>query len=181
MNRLGQALRIRPGEGRMAVLLIGLMLFTSAGGSIGGNGIEALFFARFGVQFLPYMYMALGVTTLITSLAITALLSRVARERLYIILPLALALLLIGERVLLTLNQNWVYPVLWLGMNVKGSLQGLLTWGLASIACDTRQAKRLFPLFSAGGILGAVVGGLGTQSLANWLHSENLLLVWAGA
>ncbi len=181
MNRLGEALKIRPGEGRMAVLLIGLMLFTSAGGSIGGNGIEALFFARFGTQFLPYMYVALGVTTLITSLAITALLSRVARERLYILLPLALALLLIGERVLLTLNQNWVYPVLWLGMNVKGSLQGLLTWGLASIACDTRQAKRLFPLFSAGGILGAVVGGLGTQSLANWLHSENLLLVWAGA
>jgi HEAT repeat protein/predicted MFS family arabinose efflux permease len=165
----------------MVVLLIGLMLFTSAGGSIGGNGIEALFFARFGVQFLPYMYMALGVITLITSLAITALLSRVARERLYIILPLALALLLIGERALLALNQNWAYPVLWLGMNVKGSLQGLLTWGLAGVACDTRQAKRLFPLFSAGGILGAVVGGLGTQSLANWLHSENLLLVWAGA
>jgi HEAT repeat protein len=165
----------------MATLLIGVMLFTSAGGSIGGNGIEALFFSRFGVQFLPYMYVALGVTTLITSLAITALLGRVARERLYVILPLALALLLVGERALLTLNQNWVYPVLWLGMNVKGSLQGLLTWGLAGIACDTRQAKRLFPLFSAGGIFGAVVGGLGTQSLANWLHSENLLLVWAGA
>ncbi len=181
MRRLGEALKVRPGEGRMVVLLIGLMLFTSAGGSIGGNGIEALFFARFGVQFLPYMYMALGVITLITSLAITALLSRVARERLYIILPLALALLLIGERALLALNQNWAYPVLWLGMNVKGSLQGLLTWGLAGVACDTRQAKRLFPLFSAGGILGAVVGGLGTQSLANWLHSENLLLVWAGA
>ena len=26
----------------------------------------------------------------------------------------------------------------------------------ASAACDTRQAKRLFPLFSAGGIIGAI-------------------------
>ena len=181
MKRLGEALKVRPGEGRMAALVIGLMLFTSAGGSIGGNGIEALFFSRFGVQFLPYMYVALGVITLITSLALTALLGRVARERLYTVLPLALAMLLLGEWVLLTLHQNWVYPVLWLGMNVKGSLQGLLTWGLAGIACDTRQAKRLFPLFSAGGILGAVVGGLGTQTLARWLHSENLLLIWAGA
>ncbi len=181
MKRLGEALKVRPGEGRMAALLMGLMLFTSAGGSIGGNGIEALFFSRFGVQFLPYMYVALGVITLVTSLSITALLGRVARERLYLILPLVLALLLIGERVLLTLHQSWVYPVLWLGMNVKGSLQGLLTWGLAGLACDTRQAKRLFPLFSAGGILGAVVGGLGTQSLASVLHSENLLLIWAGA
>ena len=66
MNRLAQVLKVRPGEGRMVALLVGLMLFTSAGGSIGGNGIEALFFSRFGVQYLPYMYMALGAVTLIT-------------------------------------------------------------------------------------------------------------------
>ncbi len=181
MQRLATVFKVRPGEGQLAILLVGLMFATSAGGSIGGNGIEALFFARFGVQYLPYMYMALGAVTLITSLSITAVLGRVARERLYTILPLILAFVLIGERLLLTLNQNWIYPVLWLGMNIKGSLQGLLTWGLAGLACDTRQAKRLFPLFSAGGILGAVVGGLATQSLAGALHSENLLLVWAGA
>jgi HEAT repeat protein len=181
MQHLTAALKIRPGEGRAAGLLIGLMFVTSAGGSIGGNGIEALFFARFGVQFLPYLYMALSVVSLITSLSITALLGRVARERLYAVLPIVLALVLIGERALLALHQSWIYPALWLAMNIKGALQGLLTWGLAGLACDTRQAKRLFPLFSAGGILGAVVGGLATQSLAGALHSENLLLVWAGA
>jgi len=165
----------------MAALLVGLMLFTSAGGSIGGNGIEALFFSRFGVQFLPYMYVALGLITFITSLAITALLGRVARERLYIILPLVLGLILVGEWALVALKLNWFYPVMWLGMNVMGSLQGLLTWGLAGAACDTRQAKRLFPLFGAGGILGAVIGGLGTRPLVNLLRAENLLLVWAAA
>lgn len=165
----------------MAALLVGLMLFTSAGGSIGGNGIEALFFSRFGVQFLPYMYVALGTVTFITSLAITALLGRVARERLYIVLPLVLGLILVGEWALVALKLNWFYPVMWLGMNVMGSLQGLLTWGLAGAACDTRQAKRLFPLFGAGGILGAVIGGLGTRPLVNLLRAENLLLVWAVA
>jgi hypothetical protein len=164
----------------MAMLLIGLMLFTSAGGSIGGNGIDALFLSQFGVQYLPYMYVALGIVALAMSFIIAALLGRVARERLYVILPLALALILIVERALLVLNQSWIYPVLWLGMNVKGSLQGLFTWGLAGIVCDTRQAKRLFPLFGAGGILGAVVGGFSTRPLADWLHAENLLLIWAG-
>jgi hypothetical protein len=140
-----------------------------------------LFFSQFGVQYLPYMYVALGIVALAMSFIIAALLGRVARERLYVILPLALALILIVERALLALNQSWIYPVLWLGMNVKGSLQGLFTWGLAGVVCDTRQAKRLFPLFGAGGILGAVIGGFATRPLADWLHAENLLLIWAGA
>ncbi len=165
----------------MALLIIGVMIFTSAGSSIGSNGIEALFFARFGVQYLPYMYMALGVITLITSLAITALLGRVAREKLYIALPIALAVLLIGGRVVIALELNWFYPVLWLGKEVMNTLIGLLSWGLAGFMCDTRQAKRLFPIFGAGRILGSVIGGFGTQPLAAWLRAENLLLVWAGA
>src|SRR5712692_5345690 len=83
MNRLGEVLRVRPGEGPIVALLVGVMAVTSAGGSIGGNGIEALFYSRFGVQFLPYMYVALGIITLATSLAITALLGRFSGARLY--------------------------------------------------------------------------------------------------
>src|SRR3990172_3269785 len=180
VNRIAEALKIRPGEGRMAVLLIGLMLFTSGGGALGGNATEALFFARFGVELLPYMYMVLGVFTLITSLTVTALLGRIRREALYVALPFVLAFVLIAERLVIELQFKGFFAVMWLGMNVIGSLQGLLTWGLAGASCDTRQAKRLFPLFSAGGILGAVLGGLVTQPLARWLHSENLLLIWAG-
>lgn len=165
----------------MALLLVGLMLFTSAGGAIGGNAIEALFFARFGVEFLPYMYVVLGLFSFAMSFAITALMGRIARERLYVALPFVLGFALIAERLVIFLDLKWFYAVMWLAMNVIGSLQGLLTWGLAGAACDTRQAKRLFPLFSAGGILGTVIGGLATQPLARWLHSENLLLVWAGA
>ena len=42
-------------------------------------------------------------------------------------------------------------------------LQWLFTWGLLGIVVDTRQAKRLFPLFGAGAILGVVIGGLLTR------------------
>jgi HEAT repeat protein len=181
MDRLRAALKVRPGEGRMVALQIGLTFCVSAGGSLGGNGVDALFVKRFGVQYLPYLYMALGLVALVTLLGTAGLLSRVSRERLYTGLPLALALALIGERAIVGLELNWFYPVMWLGMNVMGALQGLFTWGLAGMVTDTRQAKRLFPLFGAGNILGAVVGGFLTAPLAGLLRAENLLLAWAAA
>lgn len=182
MTRFWELLAVRPSERRMASLLVGLMLITAAGSAIGSTGIETLFYSRFGVQYLPYMYVALGLMTFVVSLGITAMLGRARREWLYLALPLGLAALLVGERVVLALGLHWFYPVLWLLKEVVNSLQGgILTWGLAGAVCDTRQAKRLFPLFAAGGILGSVLGGLATGPLVSWLRVENLLFVWAVA
>lgn len=176
-----RALDVRDGEGALVGLLFGVMLAISAGGCVGGNAVDALFFARFGVRYLPYMYVTLGIVTAVTAMSFTAALGRFSRRRLYVVVPVSLALVLVAERALLGFGPRWLYPVMWLGMMLTGSLQSLVTWGLAALVCDTRQAKRLFPLFAAGGVLGAVFGGLGTQPLARWLHSENLLLVWAAA
>src|SRR5689334_16285134 len=138
MRKIAELLKIRPGEERVSVLLIGIMVLTSGGGSIGGTAIEALFYSRFGVDFLPYMYIVLGPTILITSLIITGALSRVRREILYALLPLALGAVLLGEWAIVTgAHPNWFYPVMWTLMNVLGMLQGLLTWGLAGLVCDT--------------------------------------------
>lgn len=164
----------------MATLVIGLMLFTSAGFTLGNTGVEALFFARFGVQFLPYMYMALGVLSFFITLGITALLGRVRHEMLYMVLPIVMAAVLIGEWVLLFTELNALYPLLWLGMSVLDSLIGLVVWGIASMICDTRQSKRLFPLFNTGRILGSMLGGFATSLLVNWIGTENLILVMAG-
>ncbi len=180
MNRILETFKIKSGEERISALLVGLMLFTSTGGTIGGIATEALFFARFGVEFLPNMYVILGLFTFVTSMAITIIMGRFSKQKLFIALPLIIGFALIAERMILLLDVKWFFAAMWLGMNVINGLQGLFTWGLASAACDTRQSKRLFPLFSAGGILGSVLGGLLTQPLARWLHSENLLLVWAG-
>ncbi|MBN1450700.1 MAG: HEAT repeat domain-containing protein [Anaerolineales bacterium] len=179
MKRLAEVLKIHPGEERMATLIIVVMLFTSAGFTLGNTGVEALFFARFGVEFLPYMYMALGVLSFFITLGITALLGRIRHERLYMLLPIVMAAVLVGGWALLFTELNLIYPLLWLGMAVLDSLINLVIWGLASMICDTRQSKRLFPLFNTGRILGAVLGGFSTGLLVNWFGTENLLLVMA--
>src|ERR671922_260795 len=180
MTRLAQALSVRPGESRMASLMIGIMLFTAMGASLGGTGIEALFFARFGVEYLPYMFLGLGITSMVISFGTTAALGSIPRRILYLAIPLFLAVVLILARMALLTKLSWLYPALWLGKEILNSLTGILIWGIAGVVCDTRQAKRLFPLFNASRILGQVIGGFVTGLLVNSIGIENLLLVWAG-
>ncbi len=163
----------------MTSLMIGIMLLTAAGASLGGTAIETLFFARFGVDYLPYMFIGLGITSMIMSFGTTAALGRIQRGVLYVSLPVLIAMILLIARFALLTKLNWLYPALWLGKEILNSLIGLLIWGIAGTVCDTRQAKRLFPLFNASRILGQVVGGFATGILVNFLGTENLLIVWA--
>ena len=110
----------------------------------------------------------------------TGVMARVQVSRLYGWLPLVMAVLLVGARIFLVLNLNWFYAVLWLGMNIFWIIQNLFTWGSAGLVCDGRQAKRLFPLFGVGGIVGLALGSLATGPLVNLIGTENLLLILRG-
>lgn len=180
MTRFAQALSIRSGENRTASLMIGIMLFTTIGAALGGTGIEALFFARFGVEYLPYMFVGLGIISMIMSFGFSAALGSIPRRILYIFIPLFIALILIVARLALFTRLSWLYPALWLGKEILNFLIGILVWGIAGVVCDTRQAKRLFPLFNASRILGQVIGGFVTGALVNSIGVENLLIVWSG-
>ena len=181
MNKLAALLSLKPNEGRLSALMIGIMLFCAMGAALGGTGIEALFFARFGTDYLPYMYIGLGITSMITSFIVTAALGRIPKRIVYTAIPILIALLLIGARLALLTQAKWLYPSLWLGKEVLNALISLMIWGIAGVACDTRQAKRLFPLFNAAFILGQVIGGFATGLLVNLIGTENLLIVWAGS
>ena len=115
----------------MASLTIGVMLLTSVGAALGGRGIEALFFARFGVEYLPYMFVGLGITSMIMSFGMTALLSRIPKQILYVAIPLLVSVVLVLARFALLSNSNWLYPALWLGKEVLNILIGLVIWGIA--------------------------------------------------
>src|SRR5574339_60202 len=118
MNRLANLLSIKPNEGRMSALLIGIMLTTAFGAALGGTGIEALFFARFGVDYLPYMYIGLGITSMITSFIVTAALGRIPKRLVYTAIPILIVILLVAARLALLTQARWLYPGLWLGKEV---------------------------------------------------------------
>ena len=163
----------------MVGLTVGLMFLTWAGFTIGQSSIDALLFAGFGVDELPVLYLLLGGLLFVASLGVTALLGRMARGKLFTLLPLALAVILMAGWLTAQAGIDLVYPALWLVAGLAFLVQGSYLWGIAGLVTDTRQAKRLFPMFGAGGIAGAALGGLVTRPLALWLQPENLLLLWA--
>jgi HEAT repeat protein len=181
VGRLQATLRIRPGEGSVAFRFVSLMFVGMTGAAVGANGVESLFFSRFGPEFLPYLYIVLAVVTFVLTIAVSTLLARPDPTRVLLSVLAALAVMLVGARAILTLGIRWFYPALWVVMMVAWTAQIMASWGLAGALHDTRQAKRLFPLYGSGLILGGVVGGLMTGPLASTIGAENLLLVWVAA
>ena len=180
MRSAASALRIHASERRITALVATLMFVSLSGATIGESGVNALFFERIGTQALPLMYLAQAGATLVAMFALTTVLERVRHRSVYIWSPLLLAAFVLAERGVLLTGVRWIYPVLWVTVAFATLAQAIGLWGTAGAVVDTRQAKRLFPIFGAGGILGAVVGGLLTRPLADALGAENLLLVWVG-
>jgi HEAT repeat protein len=147
--------------------------------TLGESGIDALFFDRVGVQALPVTYILQGAASFAVMLVLTGTLGKLGPRRIYLFAPLALAIVLVVERALILTDVRWIYYILWITAGVGMLLLGISVWGVAGAVVDTRQAKRLFPIFGAGGILGSVIGGLLTRPLAGIMGAENLLVVWA--
>lgn len=146
---------------------------------IAQSSIDALFFARYGVENLPKLYLVVGVAMFLTTAGVGVLLARVGRERVFVLIPAAISVAALVGRIALEEDATWVYGALWILQSVAEFTCLLAIWGLAGLVSDTRQAKRFFPLIAAGGVVGLIVGGLVTGPLAAALGSENLLLVWA--
>jgi HEAT repeat protein len=179
LNRLAALLKVRLDEGRLVVLVALLFAFIQAGQGMGDNAASALFLLRFGVDYLPYMYIAAGMLTFVITMAYSAGLGRFEKGRFFLWVISAFAALLIIERAALTLSFPFLYPALWLTVNGMGGILGTLVWNLAGEVCDARQAKRLFPLFTSAGILGSVLGNAVTGFIAKLLGTDNLLFLYA--
>src|SRR5215471_16081505 len=110
VNRLTALLQIRPGELRKAGLVAALFAVIELGRSAGSSAADALFFLRFGVDNLPYMFIALGITNFVFSLSYAAFLGRFKKGGFFAALLLMMALLLILERASIVLELRALYP-----------------------------------------------------------------------
>jgi ATP/ADP translocase/HEAT repeat protein len=90
-------------------------------------------------------------------------------------------------RLLLTTGQSWVYVVLYNFVEVFGTFLILQFWTFAGDMFSSREAKRLFPLIGAGGLLASIACGVSISALVKVIGTPNLLwlqmagMLWCGA
>jgi len=179
-KRLASLLNVRLDERQLVLLVAILFACIQAGQGMGDNAASALFLLRYGVDFLPYMYIFLGALTFATTLAYSAALGRFDKGRFFSGLIAGFAGLLLIERAAIVFAFPALYPILWLSINGVSMILGTFVWNIAGEVCDARQAKRLFPLFTSAGILGSVIGNAITGVVARLLGTDNLLILYAG-
>ena len=179
MAVLIRAAGIRTGEGRTLALVALLFLALETGRGFGEVGVDTLVVSRFGAGTLPYLFIALGVSSMVAALAYGAALMRVARTPLLVGVLGGAALLLLGGRLSMAGGSDTAVPVIWLITYASGTLAGTIAWTVAGSVFDARQAKRLFPLCTGAAIAGNFVGSLASGAIAAAAGTELLVVLEA--
>ena len=164
-------LSLNPGEGRTVGLAVAMTFLGSGGMMIAQSSIDALFFARYGAERLPVMYLLVGIAMFFTTLAVGLALAKRGRERTFVLILGGICVVALAARARST-GAPWVYGALWVVYNVAESTELLALWGIAGLVANTREAKRFFPLIAAGSVLGVISAGLATGPLASTFGSE---------
>ena len=160
------------------ILLLGLFLvcLSSANTFLQISG-DSLFIARLGVEKLPLMYIVSALVLAFMATVIIPVIDRMERTKIYNITAGGLALALISCRLLITLNFNGIYYVIYIITYILEAVLFLEFWLIAGDVCHTRQAKRIFPVILGGSLISGIIAAFLSKTLARSIHTENILLI----
>ena len=180
LNRLFATLLIRPGEGAQVGYFFALFVTIGVGMALGRGTTDALFFKRYGIEYLPVMYVLVSVLLMGVSLIYAAFVDLIPSERFFRILLGTLAGLLALNWAAITFGgSDLVYPAYFLLYEVASEL--LLIHGALYLGQNLvqTQSKRLVPVILAGHTIGVIAGGLFLAFASKALGVQNVLLIWA--
>ncbi|MGM0643873.1 MAG: Npt1/Npt2 family nucleotide transporter, partial [Thermodesulfobacteriota bacterium] len=155
-----------------------LIFLIRCAGLLFNNFAETAFLKRFGVEFLPVIYILNPVVTLVVLAKLTNIMDRVSGYRILGWCLVFCGLSASAFRALIPLGSDIIYPVLFVMKVQFETILGILFWNLANDLFNLRLSKRLFPLITAGGVVGDICGSVFTPVLAQAVSINNLVLVY---
>ena len=175
---LGKWFKIYQDEINLFLWTAALLFLIRSSNILFNNFAETAFLKRFGVQYMPIMAALNSVFTFFVMGVLTGFMMRMSGTRLLTNMLLICGFSVAGLRFLIPLDFHLLYPLLYVLKAQYEALLGLLFWNLANDLFNTRQSKRIFPLISAGGLLGGILGSFGTPYLAKLIYLDNLLVAY---
>jgi AAA family ATP:ADP antiporter len=176
LDRLYSKLGVRPSERRMVTRLFWLHFILIASYTLARATRDAVFLEELRARRLPYLFIAVAVCTAVVS---TVMARRSIGQRLQRTLAQSLTrcgVVLLAFVPIFHYAHGPLPPIafyLWTG--TYGLLLVSLFWVLVNEAIDPREAKRLFGIIGAGGILGGMAAGASIGWLGAATGAERLL------
>ena len=180
LRLIGKWLNVYEDEIRLLLWTFFLYFLLTSSNVILNNYAETAFLKRFGVEYLPIVYMLNSIALFFLMGVLTGIMGRVPGARILSHLFIFCGVSVAGIRFLIPFGFDLIYPALFMLKAQYEALLGLLFWNLANDLFNTRQSKRLFPLITAGGVIGSIIGSFGTPFLAKAITLDNLLFFYLG-
>lgn len=175
-------LLIRQGESSMVLHLAGLAMLVGGGLAIGRGSSDALFFKRFGTQYLPHMFFATSFLLVLASLVYAQVADKWRPGKVLLAMSAAISGLLMANWLLMQFGASpYAFVAYFLIYAVASEILLVHFSYYAGSFFDVRQGKRLSPLVNAASRLGAVVGGLMLGGLVQIWPATSLALVWVAS
>ena len=181
MAGIGSILLIKPGEGRQVSFFIVLLVCLGAGMAIGRGSADVLFLKRYGIEYLPVMYLILSVALALCFTLYSAFVDRIASERFFYFLLSTEVLVLFGFWLAIAYGDiQSVYPAYFIFYELVSELVLVHATFYVAQSLDTLQSKRLTSLILAGYQMGMIIGGLFFAMLMPSIGVEHSMLIWSG-
>lgn len=161
------------------LLVMTLFLCIRASGIMVENYAETTFIKRYGVEYLPSIYLVNSIVLFAVITIVGLYLDRMARTTLLRRLLLALMGLFVLVRLLLPLKISLLYPFLFVLSAQSRYMLVVVFWVIGGDLFTFRQTKRLFPSIQAGGVLGVILGSAASGPIGRLGAIDNVLLVGA--
>ncbi len=173
------AFGIHPGEGALAWLFFLEFLVLTTVHFAGKSVRQAAYIDALGAERLPWVYLAVALI----SFPVLVVYSRLAGRYRLPILILGFTLLhVFGLTLFFYLfgtGGKWVAVAYYIWLSMAFAIAVSQFWTYANQIFDPRQARRLFAFIGAGGLLGAVLGGVLAYAVTQVTGTRHTLLAAA--
>src|SRR5262245_53688234 len=162
-NTFSRFFEIHPGEARRVAIMASLFFFLLAANNVIKVLRDSLFLSRFPISDLAYVYL---LAALLAGIIIALYTRYTVRLPLYRLIlgsnAFIISNVIIFWFLIVVFNFAWSIYAFYVWSAIVGVLTVAQFWTFAGLLFTSREGKRLFGIFSAGGSLGAILGGFGS-------------------